>query len=158
MASQLILGQDGGGSFSLAESLNGISQMAIEARLIEIKEVLNHDLVKQLFQLNGWPIDVLPEITYGDLSTPDLDVLSKFIQRVGAAGMLSQDPKTVNWIAEQANMPVPFTDSTIDISEAREQLTGFTSSAGEGMEEGMPSGTGDATGGGDQSTGNSENT
>ena len=55
-------------------------------------------------------------------------------------------------------MPQPFTDQTIDVDEARKQLTGYTSNAGEGMTEGMPSGTGDATGGGDQSTGNGENT
>lgn len=159
MASQLILGQDGGGSFSLAESLNGISQMAIEARLIEIKEVLNHDLVKQLWQLNGWSIDVLPEITYGDLSTPDLDVLSKFIQRVGSQGLIASDPQTVNWLAEQANMPLPFTDTTIDIEEAKKMLVGYSSNAGEGLVEGMPSGTGSADGSsGDGSTSNGENT
>lgn len=157
MASQLVLGQDGGGSFSLAESLQGISDMAIESKLIEIRDQLNHDLVPQLFALNGWDTTVMPYFEFGDLKTPDLDVLSKFIQRVGAAGMLSQDAKTINWIAEQANMPTPFDDTTIEIDEARKALTGFTSNAGEGMESGMPSGTGNATGGGDQSTGNSEN-
>lgn len=158
MASQLVLGQDGGGSFSLAESLQGISDMAIESKLIEIRDQLNHDLIPQLFALNGWDTTILPYFDFGDLKTPDLDVLSKFIQRVGAAGMLSQDAATINWIAEQANMPTPFEDATVDIEEARKQLTGYTSNAGEGMEEGMGSGTGSATGGGDQSTGNSENT
>lgn len=157
MASQLVLGQEGGGSFSLAESLQGISDMAIESKLIEIQDQLNHDLIPQLFALNGWDTSVTPHFTFGDLKTPDLDVLSKFIQRVGAAGMLSQDPRTINWIAEQANMPVPFDDTSMDIDEGRKQLTGFSSNAGEGMQEGMPSGTGSATGGGDQSTGNSEN-
>ena len=157
MASQLILGQDGGGSFSLAESLQGISDMAIEAKLIEIQEQLNHDLIPQLFALNGWDSAITPMFSFGDLKTPDLDVLSKFIQRVGAAGMLSQDASTVNWIAEQANMPTPFDDVTIPLEDVREQLTGFTSNAGEGMVEGLGSGTGDATGGGDTSTTNSEN-
>lgn len=157
MASQLILGQDGGGSFSLAESLQGISDMAIEAKLIEIQEQLNHDLIPQLFSLNGWDTAVTPLFQFGDLKTPDLDVLSKFIQRVGAAGMLSQDASTVNWIAEQANMPTPFDDVTIPLEDVREQLTGFTSNAGEGMTEGLGSGTGSATGGGDTSTTNSEN-
>lgn len=158
MASQLILGQSGGGSFSLAESLQGISDMAIESKLIEIQDQLNHDLIPQLFALNGWDTTVTPLFQFGDLKTPDLDVLSKFIQRVGAAGMLSQDPATINWIAQQANMPLPFDDVTIEVDEARTQLTGFTSNAGEGMVEGLGSGTGSATGGGDQSTGNSENT
>jgi hypothetical protein len=157
MASQLILGQGGGGSFSLAESLQSISNMAIESKLIEIQDQLNHDLIPQLWKLNGWDDSVTPLMQFGDLVSPDLDVLSKFLQRAGAAGLLSQDPSTINWVAAQANMPQPFNDVTIDIDEGRKQLTGFTSNAGEGMEEGMPSGTGSATGGGDQSTGNGEN-
>ncbi len=158
MASQLVLGQEGGGSFSLAESLQGISDMAIESKLIEIQEQLNHDLIPQLFALNGWSTEVLPYFAFGDLKSPDLDVLSKFIQRCAAVGMLSQDAKTINWIAEQANMPAPFSDPTIDIDEARKQLTGNTSGSGEGLESGMSSGTGSASGGsGDGSASNSEN-
>lgn len=157
MASQLVLGQGGGGSFSLAESLNSISEMAIESKLIELRDVLNHDLVTQLFQLNGWDTSVVPYFDFGDIHKPDLDVLSKYVQRVGAAGMLSQDPATVNWLASQSGMPIPFDDITTSIDETRQQLTGFTSNAGEGMVEGMSSGTGSATGGGDTSAGNSEN-
>lgn len=157
MASQLILGQGGGGSFSLAESLQSISNMAIESKLIEIKDQLNHDLVVQLFQLNGWDTSVVPYFDFGDLVSPDLDVLSKFLQRAGAAGLVSQDANTINWVAAQANMPTPFEDQTITVDEARKQLTGFTSNAGEGMTTGLGSGTGTATGGGDQSTGNGEN-
>lgn len=157
IASQLSLGQSGGGSFSLAESLQQISNMSIESKLIEIQDQLNHDLIPTIFAANGWSTEVCPEFYFGDLVSPDLDVLSKFIQRVGAAGLLSQDANTVNWIADQANMPLPFTDATIDVDEARKQLTGFTSNAGEGMVEGNPSGTGKVNGGGDQSTGNGEN-
>lgn len=158
MASQLILGQDGGGSFSLAESLQGISDMAIESKLIEIQEQLNHDLIPQLFSLNGWSTEVTPYFSFGDLKSPDLDVLSKFIQRVAAVGMMSQDPSTINWLAEQANMPTPFKDPTVDINIAREQLTGASSRSGDGMQDGLPSGTGAADGSsGDGSTSNTEN-
>jgi hypothetical protein len=157
MASQLILGQGGGGSFSLAESLQSISNMAIESKLIELQDALNHDLIPQLCSLNGWSTAVTPLLKFGDLVSPDLDVLSSFIQRVGAAGLLSQDPNTVNWIASQANMPQPFKDTTITVEEARESLTGFTSNAGEGMVTGMGAGTGSATDGGDKSASNKEN-
>ena len=132
--------------------------MAIEAKLIEIQEQLNHDLIPQLFALNGWSTEVTPYFAFGDLKSPDLDVLSKFIQRVAAVGMMSQDPSTVNWIAEQANMPTPFKDPTIDVDEARDQLTGASSRSGDGLEEGMGNGTGSSDGGsGDGSASNSEN-
>jgi hypothetical protein len=158
MASQLVLGQDGGGSFSLAESLQGISDMAIESKLIEIQEQLNHDLIPQLFSLNGWDTTVVPYFQFGDLKTPDLDVLSKFIQRVGAAGLMAKTPDTVNWIAEQANMPVEFT-SDMDREEFLEHLTAYDSNAGEGMEEGTTgNGTSTSSAKRDNSSANSENT
>lgn len=159
MASQLILGQGGGGSFSLAESLQSISNMAIESKLIEFQDQLNHDLIPQLFALNGWDASVTPHFTFGDLVSPDLDVLSKFLQRTASVGLVSQDASTVNWVAKQANMPIAFQDQTIAVDDARKQLTGYSSGAGEGMTEGNPSGTGKANGeSGDSSVSNSENT
>lgn len=158
MASQLVLGQDGGGSFSLAESLQGISDMAIESKLIEIQDQLNHDLVPQLFALNGWDVSDLPYFTFGDLKTPDLDVLSKFVQRVGAAGLMAKTPNTVNWLAEQANMPIEF-EPDMEREEFLEHLTAYDSSAGEGMEEGTTgNGTSTSSANRDNSSANSENT
>ena len=157
MASQLILGQGGGGSFSLAESLQSISNMAIESKLIEIRDQLNHDLVTQLFQLNGWPTDVVPYWDFGDLVSPDLDVLSKFLQRTASVGLISQDANTVNWIAQQANLPTPFEDQTISVEDARLQLTGYSSGAGEGQATAGEGTSTSPTGGDDSSTGNMEN-
>jgi phage gp29-like protein len=159
MASQMMLGGENGGSFSLAESLSNISEMAIESKLLEIQEQLNHDMLRQIFELNGMRTDVMPEIRFGSVDKTDLDVLSKFIQRVGAVGMLADTPETINWIAQQAKMPKPFDDTSIDQETAREALVGFTSNAGEGMTSGMGNGTGSSTGSsGDSSTSNGENT
>ena len=158
MASQMMLGGESGGSYSLAESLNSISNMAIESKLLEIQEQLNHDLVRQLLELNGFDTTVTPFFKFGEINKADLDILSKFIQRCGAVGMLSDNPATINWLAEQANMPKPFPNVDIDQEKAREMLVGFTSNAAEGMQQGMGSGTGDASGSsGDSSTSNGEN-
>lgn len=156
----LSLGSNGSGSFSLAESKVSQVEMAIESKLIEIQDQLNHDLVPQIFALNGWDTTVTPYFEFGKIAKQDLDVLSKFIQRIGAVGVLSQDANTINWIAEQAGMPSPFKDpDNMSLDDVREQLTTFTSNSGEGMQEGMGSGTGSADGGsGDSSVGNSENT
>lgn len=159
MASQMILGQDGGGSFSLAESLSGISEMSIEAKLLEIQEQLNHDLIPQLFKLNGFDLSVTPYFSFGDISKPDIDNISKYIQRVGSQGLVSQDAKTINWLASQIGMPKPFDPESHTVDDVRQQVVGFTSNAGEGMTSGLPSGTGKADGSsGDGSTANGENT
>lgn len=159
MASQLVLGQDGSGSYALSESLSGVSSLTVESKLKEIEAQINHDLIPQLFALNGIQKRVLPRVKFGDLSSPDLDVLSKFLQRAGSQGLISKTPSMINWIAGQINAPKPFDDLTIPVEEAAKSLTGYTSNAGSGMEEGMPSGTGSADGSsGDGSTSNGENT
>ena len=158
MASQLLLGQDGGGSYALSESLSGVSSIVIEAKLKEIEAQLNHDLIPQLFALNGINKRVLPKVKFGDLSNPDLDILSKFVQRCAAVGVLPRTPAFVNWLTQQINAPIPFDDVNIPMEEAEKLLTGYTSGAGEGMEQGMPSGTGKADGSsGDSSASNTEN-
>lgn len=153
----LSLGNNGSGSFSLAESKVSVAEMAIEAKLIEIKDQLNHDLIPQLFALNGWDTTVTPYFDFGKLAQQDLDVLSKFIQRVASVGLMSQDADTINWIADQAGMPTPFY-GTEDMEEVREKLTTYSSGAGEGM---TTAGEGTSTspiGGDDASIGNNENT
>lgn len=128
----LVIGQSGGGSFALAESLEGISKTVIDARLKELRDQINHDLIPQLFAINGFSVDVLPQIDYTQPDNVGLDELSKFIQRCASVGMLKQDAATLNWIAEQAGMPIPFDDEETPIEDVRTQVTGYSSGAGEG--------------------------
>lgn len=154
---QLVLGQDGSGSFALAQSLSEITNTVIEARLKEIRDQLNHDLIRQIFVINGWDTSVMPHLTFNLPGSVSVDELGKFIQRVSSVGMMKQDAATVNWIAAKLGMPVPFDDIDVDIEEVREQLTGSTSRAGEGMTtpgEGTSQGV---FGGDDNSVGNMEN-
>ena len=156
MASQLVLGQDDGGSFSLAESLQGISDMAIESKLIEIRDQLNHDLIPQLFALNGFDTAVTPFFDFGRVSDTDLDILSKFVQRVASVGLLPRTPDVVNYLTEEMGVPAQFAPDA-DQAEMESLLTGNESRAGDGM---VSPGEGTSTspiGGDDSSVGNTEN-
>ena len=154
----LTLGSNGSGSFSLAESKISVVEMAIQSKLDEIKTQLNFDLAKQLFQLNGWSTEVMPEWTYGEIGKVSLDEVSKFIQRTAAVGLIPKAPKVVNWIMDQANIPYKV-DESLSVEELSKQLTPETSSSGQGMVEGMGNGTGSSNGSsGDSSTSNTENT
>lgn len=100
-ADMLKMGQDQVGSYSLAGAKTNIMAMAIEARLQEIQDVLNNDMVKQLFAMNGVSPDVkLPKLIYGDLDEVDLDEFSKAIQRVGSVGGLERDRPVMNKIRD----------------------------------------------------------
>lgn len=154
----LSLGSNGSGSFSLAESKISVVEMAIQSKLDEIKTQLNFDLAKQLFSLNGWSTDVMPEWTYGEIGKVSMDEIGKFVQRVSAVSMMPKTPQVVNWIMEQANIPYKV-DPDTSIEDLSEMLTPMTSGAAQGMTSGMPAGTGSNTGSsGDSSTSNTENT
>lgn len=153
----LLLGQDGSGSFALSQSLGSITDTVVESRLKEVRDQLNHDLVKQLFLLNGWDTTVMPRFEFTRVQSSSVDELGKYIQRVAAAGMLKSDAKTANWVAEQVGMPVPFGNLDVSVEEVREQMTKFTSNAGEGMVEAAGQGTGKSLSMDDNSVSNLEN-
>ena len=156
MASQLVLGQEGGGSYSLAESQSSISQMVIDARLIEIRDQLNHDLIPQLFALNGWDVTDTPYFDFGDIAEESLDEISKYIQRIAAVGLMPKTAPVVNWVTEKLGMAPQFSDSD-EPENIQPHLTGYTSGAGEGMQKGSGSGTANNVSERDNSTSNLEN-
>ncbi len=154
----LSLGNNGGGSFSLAESKLSLIEMVIKSKLSEIADVLNFDLVPQLFALNGWDTDVMPFFSFGRPSRESLDDISKFIQRVRAVGMLPKTPEVVNQILESGDfdyrVPANITDDEL------EKLTGADQSrSGDGMasSSGGLNGTGNSAGSRDNSVSNNEN-
>ena len=155
MASQLILGQEGGGSFSLAESLDSVTKMVVDARLNQIKEQLNHDLIPQLFALNNWDITDLPYFDYGEVSNQSLDEIGKFIQRVAAVGMLPKTPEVVNFATDRLGITPQFKEDTSQ-EEFLPFLTQYQSGAGEGLNSPVGEGTAKTLSGRDNSSANLE--
>lgn len=155
MASQLILGQEGGGSYSLAESLDSVTKMVVDARLNQIKEQLNHDLIPQLFALNGWEVADTPRFEYGEVSSESLDEVGKFIQRVAAVGMLPKTPEVVNFVTDRLAIAPQFKDDTPQ-EDFLPFLTQYQSGAGEGLNSPVGEGTAKTLSGRDNSSANLE--
>ena len=162
-ATILTAGQGGGGSFALSTSLQEMVDMVIEAKLEEMRDVLNHSLIPYLWRLNGWDMSVLPVFTWKasplSITPATLDDFSKAIQRIGAVKLISRTARNVNAIAERLGLV-----DMIPEDATQEEIDTFLGSppdptkAAQGMQDGMPNGTGDSTGGaGDNSAGNSEN-
>lgn len=156
-ADVLALGSGGGGgSYSLSESKLSVIDLAVAARLDEIRNQLNHDLVRQIFELNGWDTEVMPYFEYRLPEAVNLEELGKFIQRVKAVGMLPMTPKVVNWVLKIAEIPYQV-DENATTEELLKLMGDPTTRAGEGMEEGMSNGTGKSSGkSGNSSTSNKE--
>lgn len=131
-ADVLTLGQDQVGSFNLAGSKTNILAMAIEARLKEIQDVLNKELIPFLFKMNGWEDEELPKFCYGDLEERDLEILSKAIQRIAAVGLVAKTAENVNEVAEMLDLPY-----RVDPNTTQEELDALlgkdVSRAGDGM-------------------------
>lgn len=158
LCQSLILGQDGSGSFALSESLEGATWTVVSARLREIRDQLNHDLIPQLFELNGWDSSVTPYFDFDDFKEVDVDELSKAIQRIASIGGIVLNAEVINTIHEKLDLPIPFDREDISIEEVRKQTTGLTSNAGEGMEVGTTgNGTSKISQTRDNSTANMEN-
>lgn len=126
-ADMLKMGQDQVGSYSLAGAKTNIMAMAIEARLQEIADVINNDLIPQLFALNGERPDAeLPKLQYGDLDEVDLDEFSKAIQRIGSVGGLERDRTVMNKIRKALKI----TERPIDDPVKEDEIMGGQSQAG----------------------------
>lgn len=156
-ADMLALGNSGGGSFSLSESKMTLVEMGIQAKLDEIKSQLNHDLVPQLFALNGWDTEVLPYFDYGEISKESLDELSKFYQRTAAVGLIPKTPSVINHVLSKGGFGYRV-DEDMSQDELNSILTPDVSRSGDGMASatGGLNGTGDSASEGDNSVANNE--
>lgn len=152
----LKMGQDAVGSYSLADSKSNMLAMSIEARLKEIQDVLNNDLVPWLYKMNGWRDEKMPKFVYGDLDETDLEVFSKAVQRAKAVGLVAPTAENVNYVAETLGLPGRV-DETIPQDALNELLGKPTSRSGDGLATGMGNGTSNSVATNDNSSLNTEN-
>ncbi|WP_278939111.1 phage portal protein family protein [Pseudomonas helleri] len=153
-ADMLKMGQDQVGSYSLAGAKTNIMTMAIEARLKEIQDVLNFDLVPQLFALNGFdPSEELPRFEYGELAPIDLEEFAKAAQQVLSVGGMEVDREFMNHSRRAFKLKPKPDDEPVD----REALPLVNESkAGEGYKT-AGEGTAKSPGGKDASAANKSN-
>jgi len=123
-----------------------LCEMSIEHRLNEIRDVLNNDLIPQLFSLNGWNQDRLPTFEYGELRDVNSEEFSKLVQRVASVGLVEIDRPILNKIREVMGIAEKPVDAPVD----KENLTAAGSRSGDGMAVGK-SGDGTADIGGKSS-------
>ena len=152
-ADMLKMGQDQVGSYSLAGAKTNIMSLAIESRLKEIEDVLNTDLVRQLFALNGYaPDEELPSLAYGELDRIDLDEYSKAVQRIFTSGAIEFDRPIANRIRRALGVDEKSADAEVD----QDMLPASSSRSGDGMAT-AGEGTSTSPGGKDSSAANTEN-
>lgn len=152
-ADVLVLGQGATGSFALGQIKNSLSGSAAEALLDSFTEVINQDLIRHTYELNGWDLARMGRMDYENLEADDLETESKFWQRIASVGLVEVDRAVLNRIRSIAGVePLP-DDQEVDM----EKLSNNTSRAGDGMEKGSGNGTSDSVSNADNSSNNLEN-
>lgn len=149
----LVMGQSETGSFALGQVKNSLTGAAVENMIRTIKDVLNHDLVKQTYELNGWDVSRMAEIDYENLEAIDAETFSKAVQRMGATGYLTKDLDVVNRVRESIGV-----DSLPEGSDFKALLPEDVSRVGDGMKTGTGNGTSTSVAGTDTSSTNADNT
>lgn len=159
-----ILGQQGSGSYALADTQKGTHAFFIEKDINLLLEVFNNDLIPQLLALNDIRLndEDMPKMIHGIVDEKDVDLVSKAVQRVAAVSAVPKHPALMNEVLEDLGYDYQIPQDVLDDPEKwakyREEFMGeMTSRSGDGLESGLGSGTGAATGAsGDADTSSTE--
>lgn len=151
-ADVLVMGQTSTGSFALGQIKNSLSGNAADSMLKKITQVINDDLIRQTYELNGWDTSRMGTMDYDNLQTDDLEAFSKAVQRYASTSMLEVDRSVLNRVRESIGI-----DSLPEDEEPNADLIpAKTSRSGDGMKT-AGDGTSIAPSGSDTSSNNLEN-
>lgn len=153
----LKLGADGTGSFSLAESKSSVLAIAIDYRLREIQDVLNNDLMRSIYEMNGWSTENMAKFVYEDIEDISLETMGKFIQQVFSVGGIELDRSVMNRIREIFGVPALPDDEPVDKEKLSTAMSAVESKAGEGMKTAGPGTSKSPVGKKDSSAANANN-
>jgi len=102
----LLLGsQQSGGSYALSKSKTDIYLRALESYITTITDVLNKQLVKPLWELNGLSPETMPKINASDVAPHDLQQISGFLRNLNQANITVHDhPEVIQDLMDIAEL------------------------------------------------------
>jgi hypothetical protein len=102
---QLLLGDNGGGSFAMAKEKNHNFAIVVDSTLEELRETFERDWLRPIWQLNGWPIELLPEIKTDRLQFRNVEEVTAALQRMAQAGaLLAPDDPAVDELRDMLGL------------------------------------------------------
>lgn len=106
LADFILLGQQAVGSFALSSDKTDLFATALGGWMKQIVETFNRQLIKPLWELNGFPDETMPKVAVGDVEDRSLAELGTFIKDMSTAGMaLFPNPELEDYLLEAANLP-----------------------------------------------------
>ena len=149
----LIQGTTSTGSFALGTIKNSLSGAYAERLISSIAEVLQNDLIKMTYQLNGWDESRMGMFDFDGIEPADLDTFSSAIMRMGASGYVPKTLEVINAVLSNLGIdPLPEDTVLEDI------LPESKSRSGDGAAAGTGNGTSNSVASQDNSIANMSNT
>lgn len=152
LADVLLLGTSSTGSYALGNLKNNMIGAMVSYLVNNILEEVNRDLVKQLYELNGFDTARMCRVDADNVREEDLESLSKALQRAASTGLIEVDRAVLNKVREMIGVDT----LPADLEPQLEIMSGNTSRSGDGMAT-AGEGTSNSVSGNDTSSDNLEN-
>jgi phage gp29-like protein len=152
LADILIMGQGSTGSYALGSLKNNMVGAMCKYLLNSILEEVNRDLIKQLYELNGFDTTRMCRIDSDSVEETPIEELSKAFQRAASTGLIERDRAVLNRVRDMLGIDTLPAEQEVQ----EDKLTGNTSKSGEGMKT-AGSGTSLSPNGVDTSSNNADN-
>lgn len=134
LADFILLGHQNTGSWALSSDKTELFSMAIGSYLDIICEAFNNQAIPRLIDLNGEHFSGItdyPELTHGDIETPDLEKFGAFLQAATASGTLIPDEGVEDYVRQIGGLPERMNDyGEINPGEQQTRRTGQEPTAG----------------------------
>jgi hypothetical protein len=107
MAEFLMLGSSTTGSYALSKSKTDLFLRSVESYINTIYDVINQQLVRPLWEINGFDISLMPKVIAGDVAPHDLDALGSYIRNINGADIdLTNQIEIINALLNNAELPL----------------------------------------------------
>lgn len=110
MAAVTRTGQDGTGSYALADVQADLMQQGLSAHLDTIANEIQSQEFPRLMRLNGVNPKLTPLLKHGDIQGADLERIGAYVKSLADSDTLERSPELTVFLHEQGNLPVPSID------------------------------------------------
>lgn len=107
MAEFLMLGSKSTGSYALSKSKTDIFLRSVESYINTIYDVINLQIVRPLWEMNGFDIELMPTVKPGDVAPHDLDALGSYLRNLNGADInLTGQLDIIDALLANAELPL----------------------------------------------------
>lgn len=107
MAEFLMLGAKSTGSYALSKSKTDIFLRSVESYINTIYDVINLQVVRPLWEINGFDIELMPTVKPGDVAPHDLDALGAYLRNLNGADInLTNQLDIIDALLANAELPL----------------------------------------------------